>query len=140
MSVNDLTDPWIDKTSNCWPLEDHHYAEVFAVRATFKTDDPPLWSGLLSPSARAAALRENWGHCLNCHEDTHSFRNCRHPFINASGCLNPELGQLGNDDASRRWQARMTSYRRYGKSSRARNKKNRRNRSGQTRGLHQDQD
>ena len=66
----------------------------------------------------AAALRENRGHCLNCHEDTHSFRNCRHPFINASGCLNPELGQLGDDNAYRRWQARMTTYRRDGTSSR----------------------
>ena len=113
--------------------------EVFAVCASFETDDPPLWSALLSPSARAAALRENRGHCLNCHEDTHSFRNCGHPFINASGCLNPELGQLGDDDAYRRWQARVTSYHRDGKSSRADSKKNRRNRSGQTRGYHQDQ-
>ena len=71
---------------------------------------------------------------------THSFRNCRHPFINASGCLNPELGQRGDDDAYRRWQARMTSHRRDGTSSRAHTKKNRRNRSGQTRGFHQDQD
>ena len=92
------------------PLEEHHYAEVFAVCASFETDDPPLWSALLSPSARAAALRENRGHYLNYHEDTHSFRNCRHPFINASGCLNADLGQLGDDDAYRRWQARMTSY------------------------------
>ena len=137
MSVNDPTDHWTDHMSKCWPLEEHHYAEVLAVCASFKTDDPPLWSTLLSPSARAAALRENRGHCLNCHEDTHSFRNCRHPFINASGCLNPELGQLGDDDANRRWQARMTSYRRDGKSTRA-HKKNRRNRSGQSRGYHQD--
>ena len=134
MSVNDPTDPWTDHTSKCWPLEEHHYAEVFAVCASFKTDDPPLWSALLSPSARAAALRENRGHCLNCHEDTHSIRNCRHPFINASVCLNPELGQRGDDDANRRWQARMTSYRRDGTSSRVHTKRNRRNRSGQTRG------
>ena len=112
----------------------------FAVCASFRTDDPPLWSALLSPSARAAALRENRGHCLNCHEDTHSLRNCRHPLFNASGCLNPELGQLGDDDAYRRWQARVTSYHRDGKSSRADSKKNRRNRSGQTRGYHQDRD
>ena len=133
------TDPWIDKTSNCWPREDHHYAEVFPVSATFNTDDPPLWSGLLSPSARAAALRENRGHCFNCHQDTQSFKNCRHPFINASGCLNPELGQLGDDDACRRWQARMIS-RRDGKSSPAHNhKNNRHHRSGQSQGYHQEQ-
>ena len=127
-------------TSKCWPLEEHHYAEVFAACASFETDDPPLWSAPLWPSTRAAALRENRGHCLNCREDTHSFRNCRHPFINASGCLNPELGQLGDDDAYRRWQARIPSYRRDGTSSRAHTTKNHRNRSGQTQGFHQDQD
>ena len=26
----------------CWPLKEHNYAEVFAVNASFKTDDPPL--------------------------------------------------------------------------------------------------
>ena len=94
---------------------------------------PPVWSGLLSPSTRAAALRESRGRCLNCHEDTHSLRNCRYPFINASDCFNPELGQHGDDDAYRRWQARMTSYHRDGKSSRAYNHtENRRNRSGES--------
>ena len=70
-------------------------------------------------------------------DSTHSFQNCRHPFINASGCLNPELGQLDNDDAYRRWQARITSYRR--DKSRSHPNKNRRNRSVHTRGYHQDQ-
>ena len=140
MSSTDSTDPWRGKMSNCWPSEEQHYAEGFAVSASFKTDDPPFWRGLLTPSARAAALRENRGHCLNCHEDTHSLRNCRHPFINASGCLNPELGQLGDDDVVRRWQARMVSYRRDGRSSRSQtNNKNCRNRSNQSRGYHQDQ-
>ena len=137
MSIDDPTDPWLDRTFNCWPLEENHFAEVFAVWASFTTDYPPLWSGLLSPSARAATIRENRGHCLNCHEDTYSFKQCRHPFINASCCLNPELGQLGDDDAYRRWQARMMSYRRNGKSSRTRNHK--KNRSGQSRGNHQGQ-
>ena len=54
--------------------------------------------------------------------------------------MNPELGQLGDDDAYRRWQARTTNYRRDGKSSRAHAKKNGRNPSGQTGGYHQDQD
>ena len=75
MSANDPTDPWTDNTSKCWPLGKNHYAEVLPVCASCKTDDPPLWSARLSPSARAAARRENWGHCLRCHDDTHSFRN-----------------------------------------------------------------
>ena len=100
MPIDDSSDPWFDHTSNCWPLEEHHYAQGFAVKALFKTDDPPLWSGLLSP--RADALRENRGLCLNCHKDNHSLKHCRHPFINASGCLNPELVQYVDDDAHRR--------------------------------------
>ena len=95
--------------SNCWPVAEQHYAEGFAVSGSFKTDDPLLWSGLLMPFARAADLRDNRGHCLNFHEDTQYLRNCRHPFINASGCLNRELGKLGDDDIFRRWQARMVS-------------------------------
>ena len=31
MCVNDPTDPYTDHASKCWPLEEHHYAEVFAV-------------------------------------------------------------------------------------------------------------
>ena len=140
MSINDPTVPLIDCTFNFWPLEEQHCAEGFTVSASFKTDDLPLWSGLLSPSARAAALQENRGHCLNCHDNTHSFRNCRHPFNNASSCWNPELGQLGEGDAYKRCQARMNRYRRDGKSSRAQNqKKNRSNRSGQSRRYQRDQ-
>ena len=100
MPIDDSSDPGLDHMSNCWPLEKHHLAEVFAVNASLKTDDPLLWSGPLSP--RAEALRENRGLCLNCHEDNHSFKHCRHPFITSSGCFNPELGQLGDDDAHRR--------------------------------------
>ena len=141
MPIDDSSDPWLDHASNCWPLEEHPYAEVFVVSASFKTDDSRLWSGLLSPSTRADALRENRGFCLYCHEDNHSFKHCRHPFINASGCLNPELGQLGDDDAYRRCQARIVCYRRDGKSSRPNNhNKNRCHHSGQSRGYHQDQD
>ena len=121
MLINDPSGPWLDQTSMCWPLGEHNDAEVFTVSVLFKTDDPSLWSGLLSPSARAAAFRENRGLCINCHEENNSFRHCRHSFINASGCLNPELGQLDHDDAYRRWQSRMTSYRRGDKSSRPNN-------------------
>ena len=136
LPIDDSSDPWLDRASNCWPLEEHHCAEVFAVSASFKTDESPPSSGLLSTCADA--LRENRGFCLNCHEDNHSFTHCRHPFIAASGCLNHEIGQLGDDDAHRRWQARMVCYHRGGKSSRPNNHtKNRRHLSGQSRGYHQ---
>ena len=47
------------------------------------------------------------------HETSYSFKKCSHPFINASGCINPELGQLGDNGAAyRRWQERMLPYRR----------------------------
>ena len=58
MSVIDPADPWTDNTSKCWPLEEHHYAEVFAVCASFETGDPPLWSALLSPSPRRCPTRK----------------------------------------------------------------------------------
>ena len=41
MFVTDSTDTWVDEMSNCRPLEEHHYAEGFAVSASFVTDDPP---------------------------------------------------------------------------------------------------
>ena len=59
LSIDDSSDPWLDDTLNFWPIKDHHYAQGFAVICSFKTDDPPLWSGLLSP--RADALRETGG-------------------------------------------------------------------------------
>ena len=37
MPIDDSYDPWLYHTSNCWPLEEHHYAEVFAVNASVKT-------------------------------------------------------------------------------------------------------
>ena len=114
----DCADAWTDTSSTCWPLDKHHFTEVFAVCSSIQTDDPPLQSGHPTPTARGAALRENRGHCLKFHEDSHSLRQCWHPFINASGCLNPDLGQLGDDgEAYRRWQTRMNRYRREDKSS-----------------------
>jgi len=127
--------------SNCWPLEEHHYAEVHAVCMSIQTEDPPLWSGLLSSSARAAALSENRGRCLNCHEDKHSLRQCRHPFLNLSGILNPDLGTLGDDgEAFRRWQERMIRHRRENNSRPNKyNQKKHRRRPGPSRGQHHGQ-
>ena len=79
-SIPDCFDPWLDTASNFWPLEEHHYAEVHAVCMSIQTEDALLRSSLLSSSARAAALSETRGRCLNCHEDSHSLRQCRHPF------------------------------------------------------------
>ena len=47
------TDSWVPSTSySQWLLA--HCDEVCTVTDTFSTDDCPLWSGLLSPTARAA--------------------------------------------------------------------------------------
>ena len=76
------------------------------------------------------------------YEDSHSLRQCRQPFINASGCLNPDLGQLGHDgEAYRRWQVRMNRYRREDKSSRSNKTSHKKNhcRRGNSRGQHQSQ-
>ena len=43
----------------------------------------------------------------------HSSNHCVNAFTNVSGCLHPQLGQLGdNGDDYRRWQQRMRSHRR----------------------------
>ena len=91
----------------------HLTGTVFQVSGSFNTDDPLLWKPLFTPEARAQAFRDNKGRCLNCHGTDHSFKRCPQPFINGSGCLNPRLGQLGdNGQAYRRWQQRMRSYQR----------------------------
>ena len=140
-SFLDCLDPWLDTASNCWPLEDHHYAEVHAVCMPIQLEDPPLWSGLLSSSARATALSQNRGHCLNCHEDSHSLRQCRPPFQYLSGILNPDLGTLGDDGAAfRRWQERMTRHRRENTSRpNKHNHKTNRRHPGHPRGKHNGQ-
>ena len=139
--IPDYLDPWLDTASNCGPLEEHPYAEAHAVCMSIQTEDPPLWSGLLSSSARAAALSENRGRFLNCHEDSHSLRQCRHPFHNLNGILNPDLATLGDDGvAFRRWQGRMTRHchENISRPNRHNHKKHRR-RSGHSRGQHQGQ-
>ena len=141
-SIPDCTEPWTDTFSNYWPLGLHHFAEIFGVSSSIQTGDPLLWRGLLTPIARAAALQETRGHSLNCHEDSHLLRQYRQPFMNARGCLNPDLELLGNDgEAYRRWQARKNRQRREDKSSRT-NKYPTRifcRRRGNSRGQHQSQ-
>ena len=61
-SIPDCLDPWLRTSSDYWPLDEHHYIEVHAVCMSIRTEDPTLWSGLFSSSARAAALGETRGH------------------------------------------------------------------------------
>ena len=84
-----------------------------------------------SSEARAQAFRYNKGRCSNCHGTDQSFKRCSQLFINGSGCLNPHLGQLGdNGEAYRRWPQRMRSYRR--RDTRSSSSDRRRNFSGVT--------
>ena len=108
---------------------------------SIQTEDPPLWSGLLSTFARTAALSEYRGRRLNCHEDSHSLRQCKHTFQNLSGVLNPDLGTLDDDGAAfRRWQERMTRHRRLNNSRpNTHNHEGNRRRSGHSRGQHHGQ-
>ena len=32
-SIPDCTDSWLDTSSNCWPLDEHYYTEVFLLYA-----------------------------------------------------------------------------------------------------------
>ena len=140
MPIDYSYDPRLDETLNCWPLNDHHYSEDFAVSDAFKKDYLPLWSGLFSLSTRAGTLRKNQALCLDSHEDNHCFKQCRHPSANASGCLNTGHGQLGDDDVYRRWPARIICYHRDGKVSRPNNHKNNcRHHSGRSREYRHDQ-
>ena len=105
-------DPFLSSEAE-WSANSTDWDEVFQVSEYFNTPDIPLWTPLTNPSERRQVVRDNAGRCLNCHGIDHSFRNCAEPFINASGCINPQLGQLGdNGETYRRWQRRMLSYRR----------------------------
>ena len=112
-SVDQYYDDPFTHSYQHWPAEPSHWDEVFNVSDSFNTNDPSLWTPLVSPQARSQAFRDNKGRCLNCHDTDHSLKHCTQPFTNSSGCLNPQLGQLGdNGDGFCRWQQRMRSYRR----------------------------
>ena len=100
-----------------------------------------LLFGVASSRPPHASLpSEKTGVIVSSHTKTLPPCATRHPFINASGCPNPEIGQLGDDDAFRRWQARRISYLRDEQSSRSQSyKTNCRKCSNQSRGDHQDQ-
>ena len=93
-----------------WPADPSHWAIVFQVSGSFNTDDPLLWTPLVTPEARAQAFRDNTGRCWDCHGTDYSLTRCPRPFINGSGCRNPHLGQVGdNCETYRRSQKRMRS-------------------------------
>ena len=112
-SIPDCLNPGLDTCSNPWPLHEHHWVEVHAVCLSFQTDDPPLWNGLLSSSARTAPLSEHRGHCLHFHEDTYSRNHCRHPSQTLGAIFNPDPRTLGNEGGVyQRWRARMVRHHR----------------------------
>ena len=105
-------DPFLSSAAE-WSANSTDWDDVFQVSESFNTPDIPLWTPLTNPKERRHVFRDNNGRCLNCHGTDHSFRNFAEPFINASGCINPQLGQLGdNGETCCGWQRRMLSYRR----------------------------
>ena len=96
-----------------WPAKPNIWDHVFTVTARyFDTEDPPLWTPLLSPHHRRRALYDRKDTCLNCGHAGHSVRHCEESFLNVHGLMNPELGTLNDDNAAfRRWQIRMRRYR-----------------------------
>ena len=141
MSVNralscrsrDSSDPWVSSTSySRWsPAQ---CDEFCAVSGSFSPDDPPLWIDLLSPTARAAALRENQGPCLDCHETSHYFEQCKHSLLlKLAGAQSPTLvSSETTDGAYRHRQERMLRCRRGNKTRGSGNssRKGHRHRSG----------
>ena len=107
------TDPF-SRNYNSWPASQADWSDVYTVTSGFRnTDDPFLWTPLLTQEERSRAFRENRNRCLNCSGEDHSMKHCVLPFKNTSGLLNAELGNLNDDSAAfRRWQGRMRSYRR----------------------------
>ena len=102
-SIPDCTDPWLVSSSKCsYPNRSPSSVEWPSYTNQSRCC-PPRKPGPLYALPRKLSLTQAM------------YR----PFINASGCLNPDLGQLGDDDeAYRRWQARTNRYRREDKSSR----------------------
>ena len=59
-----------------WPPDPSQWdTAVVQVSGSFNTDNPPLWTPLVTPEARAQAFRNNKGRCLNCHGTDHSFND-----------------------------------------------------------------
>ena len=91
-SIPDCTDPWLDTSSNCWPLDEHHHAEVLYPDQRPSFVEWPTY----------AALRENRGHRLPRRRAlTQTLYTLFHQRERLF--VNPDLGQLGDDgDAYRR--------------------------------------
>ena len=109
MSVQNQKDPF-RASFDAWPFSKETFDDVYVVSTTaFVTNDPHLWTPLLSPSARKDAFRRHANTCINCNGTGHSMRDCPEPCINTFSPMNPEL--QNNTQAWRRWQKRMREYR-----------------------------
>ena len=95
IATSSSPDPFLSSAAE-WPANSTVWDEVFQVAEFFATPDIPLWTPLTNPEERGQVFRDNKGRCLNCHGTDHSFRNCAEPFINASGCMNPQLANLAS--------------------------------------------
>lgn len=69
-------------------------AEVMLIIASFNTEDPPLWTPLLTVVNRREVARAIQGLCLDCRAENCSVRSCPQTFLNTSGALNPAIAQL----------------------------------------------
>ena len=109
--LHDSSDSWVSSTSySHWPL--HIVMKSALLAVPFRLMTLPCGAATFT-TARAAALRDSQGHCLNCHETSHSFKQCTRPITKNSGYINSEFGQLGdNGEAYHRWQERMLRYHR----------------------------
>ena len=109
-----FSDPFLSSAAEL-PADPPDSDEVFEVCESLATPDIPLWTPTTNPDKDAQVFRHYKGRCLNCHGMNQLLQNCAQPFINAinSGCIIPQLGQLGdNGKTYRRCQRSMQTYHR----------------------------
>lgn len=65
------------ESHNRWPLAHRDWKEVFNVGESefFLTDDPPLWTPLLTASVSSQVFKTHSGECLNCDETAYGVRH-----------------------------------------------------------------
>ena len=91
MPVQNQKDPF-RASFDAWPFSKETWDDVYVVSTTaFGTNDPHLWTPLLSPSARKDAFRRHANTCINCGGTGHNMRDCPEPCINTFSLMNPDL-------------------------------------------------